>query len=626
MLSFMNLPMKIIDFLESNVSPRQIAAGVVLAMFLGFIPWNGAMATLLVIFFFVFKMNRMSMLLTLPLFKLAFISGLYRITEIIGQYLLIHAPFLNGFWAWVTGLPVLAYLDINNTLIAGGLALSAVLTAPVYFVSKKASAILQSKYSQKIKGTKIGKVVQGFKAVHHAKSMAEAGAAATIKKQVKDRVVKKVKSKIFRKKEGPQSFLSKYVNVRGVAIAIIVLLIIQFGTAYFVSPTVSSFIIDAINKYARSKITIDTLRVWPLTLSVTLKGVEVYDPDDAQKRLAKAQNVSVRVSALALLSKRLVFSHIVMSDAELTLEGARGSTFNVQKLGAPAEKKGLDLGSVFGFMQKKEDWFSKVYDMLKKNFSKPAVQKEKEARIEAKKVTKEVEDLPKGELVLFKTGRDRYIFEIKDLDITKAVIHMKSQGELIELDPARVRLGSVAFDPKAGADVALIEVRGSLKKEGVAAGSMDFFYSHGFSGKGKTGRFDIILNDVNMAAIRFVYEDSLPLSVEKGLVTLRSETSLVNDEIDSRNRLALKDYKLAPKSGSKLAFGIVPMPVLCEALNAAGNISVKFDITGTLDRPQYKGLEESLMKIAKPYMANVGESIKKEGISAIGKFLKKYTP
>jgi len=155
MVMFLSLPAKIIGLLEANVSPREIAAGVCLGMFMGFIPLNGPMAALLFLFFLFFKLNRVSTVLTLPVFKLVYILGGSFLIEKAGGYLLIDAAFLMPFWAWLTNLPVVCFLDINNTLVAGGLAVSAVLSVPVYFAANILAAKMQEKYNEKLKNKKM---------------------------------------------------------------------------------------------------------------------------------------------------------------------------------------------------------------------------------------------------------------------------------------------------------------------------------------------------------------------------------------------------------------------------------------------------------------------------------------
>ena len=136
MFTFINIPARILTILQLNITPRQVAMGVCLGLFLGFIPLNGPMAFLLFLFFLIFKINRFSTALTLPFFKLVYLLGASTLAERLGGYLLIDAKSLTDFWRQVTGLPVLALLDLNNTLICGGIALSFVLCLPVYLVAR----------------------------------------------------------------------------------------------------------------------------------------------------------------------------------------------------------------------------------------------------------------------------------------------------------------------------------------------------------------------------------------------------------------------------------------------------------------------------------------------------------
>jgi len=169
MFSFVNIPARILSILELNITPAEVAGGVCLGMFLGFIPLNGPVALLLFIFFLLFKINRFSTVITLPLFKLFYLLGVSSLTDNIGGYLLLNANFLNGFWKWITSLPILALVDLNNTLVAGGLALSIMLCFPVYllarfiyvkFLEPRLNIIQESKFAKRIKRYKfVNKVI-----------------------------------------------------------------------------------------------------------------------------------------------------------------------------------------------------------------------------------------------------------------------------------------------------------------------------------------------------------------------------------------------------------------------------------------------------------------------------------
>ncbi len=124
----------LIRALQSNVSPAEIASGAALSLFFGFTPLNHPHTVILVLCFFFFKINRAATVLLLPLVKLLYILGAVHLADKIGGFLLIDYQPLHGFWEWASGAPVLAWLDLNHTLVTGGIAL-ALMAAPFVFVA-----------------------------------------------------------------------------------------------------------------------------------------------------------------------------------------------------------------------------------------------------------------------------------------------------------------------------------------------------------------------------------------------------------------------------------------------------------------------------------------------------------
>ncbi|MFH0732607.1 MAG: TIGR03546 family protein [Candidatus Omnitrophota bacterium] len=167
MFSFVNIPARILSILQLNISPAEVAAGVCLGMFLGFTPLNGPMALVLLIFFFLFKINRFSTAITLPLFKMLYLFGASFLAERIGGYLLLDADFLTGFWQQVTSMPVLALADLNNTLVTGGLALSIVLCIPVYLLAKFIYVKFIGPRLNKIQESELAKRIKRYKFVNN---------------------------------------------------------------------------------------------------------------------------------------------------------------------------------------------------------------------------------------------------------------------------------------------------------------------------------------------------------------------------------------------------------------------------------------------------------------------------
>lgn len=402
--------------------------------------------------------------------------------------------------------------------------------------------------------------------------------------------------------------MKKLLNIKNLVILAVVLAVLHFGIGLIVSPIVSPYVVTAVNKAAGTKVSIDRINVWPLTLSLELKNLKVFDPEKTDMRILSIKDASVRLSVLGLLSKRLVISSLNMNGAEINLEGEPDGTFNIQKLGQPkAAGEAKPLARLLEVFKGKKDWFSKVYELLKKKFSKEALAKKKEQALKAKKITKDVVDLPKGRAVHFKTAAGRYLIEVKSLAIKDLSVKLKAQdGREIDIDRASLRAGNAGFDPELGSRLGRLSLTGGVMNKGVAAGSLDLHYVTSSTADNEKAEINVNLKDVNLDAVRFIYEDSLPVEVVKGTLNLSSKTNIVNEALDSKNTLSLNDHELKAKGG---LFGqqksFLPIPTICEGLNNANPANLRFTISGTVDKPEFSGFMKSLSDLIKVSLKSV---------------------
>ncbi len=411
----------------------------------------------------------------------------------------------------------------------------------------------------------------------------------------------------------------KLVNTKGAVIFAGVLIIFQLAVGLVISPRFGNVVIDAVNKHTKAKVDIDRINIWPLTLSCSIQGIRVFDPDNENERIALVPKAVMKISPLRLLAKQVVFSKIEIRDAEILVKGEPDGSFNVQKLvGAKKEEKALDALGLFDRFKGKKDWVSRVYDMVKKNFGKEAIAKRKAEREEAKKTKKEIQPLPTGRRVKFKTPSDAYVFQIKDFTIKDSRINLDpGDGSAVNVEKAVVSIRNLGIDPARGARFDGLKIKGKLDKGGDPAGTLNLEYSSGFKGDDHRATFIISAEDINLAAVSFIYKDSLPVDFKEGYFTARSSTEIVNNNIDSRNSVSLKDHDVSPAERGVMV-GLVPLSTVCEALNQVDPASFKFDITGTVESPEFSGFMESLMALIKPYLSNVVKNIKEEGVKALG--------
>ncbi len=600
MLEYIKTPFKIVTLLRRNPSPNDIAFGVCLAMFLGFTPLNGSMALLLMIFFLIFKINRFAMLVTLPLFKIAYLAGVKNLCNAIGITLLVKADFLAGFWAWFTGLPIVALLGINYTLVAGGFFLAAVLSPMVFIIARMAAIRITASSADKLRNTKLGLWLAATQPKVAPGKPARAGLPAMLRRL-------------------------KLVNI---IVIIIALLAIQIGTALVISPLARAFIVEKLNESTGSRLMVDGLNVWPLTLSVSLRGVKVFDNKKPNTRIAKLDKASIRVSPIGLLSARVVISRAGLSGAEFTPEGVADSSFTGPKVTAAAPKASganpWELASVLKTADRNKDLAGRVWQIVKGSFSKSAAEKAKAAKKYSKKVTKDVMQLDFGQKVEFRRGSGETLLEIKRLDIGRATMQL---DKTVAISEAAIKIKGLIYDPSYGADISYLRVKGNISKSGSLLGKVNLDFSKKVTANKQSVTLAASIIDLDIAAAKSIYERSLSIYGTKGRLTFGSRTTINNSAMNSRNEIVLRDQNVAPLNQTSMIFKIIPASALCEAINNVDPLNLKFNITGTVDKPEMKGLEDSLMALAKPYLQKmVKEKVMVEGQKLMDKFLNKDAP
>lgn len=418
--------------------------------------------------------------------------------------------------------------------------------------------------------------------------------------------------------------MKKYLNIKNIIILVVILAVLHFGTGLFLSPLLSNYVIGKINKYSGLKISIEKASVWPLTLSVSLANIKIFDPDDQTKRIAQVKSASLSLSPLGLLSKRVVVSSIRIKGAEINVEGQSDGTFNIQKITKPQtpESASKPAPEIFDEAFKHKDLYSQAYNILKKKFSKDALTKQKAQSAQAKKTTKEVVNLPRGRRVEFKSA-ESYLFEISKFSVDGKINLKASDGRSIDIENVRVYIKNLAFDPAQGSRIGKVVFTGKLKNAGFSAGQVKFLYSSVLEKDALKAEYEVSLKDVDMQAVRFIYEDSLPVDIERGKLELESRSVITDGNIDSANKLVLSEQVLKPKSQDLSFDGGTPLPIICQVLNNIDPIKLNFTITGTVDKPQFKGFTQSIMELVKPNMKNIGNFIKNNAAGIIGQILDK---
>ncbi|RPI02030.1 MAG: TIGR03546 family protein [Calditrichaeota bacterium] len=153
---------KLIKVLRSNESPAQLAWGFVLGMIIGLTPfWN--LHNLLVFFLItIFNVNIAMATLSFAVFTL-FAYLLDPLFHNLGYALLVNIESLRPLWIFTSTTPVLAWANLNNTVVLGSLVVSLVLLLPMFFFTKWWVRLYRDKVDVHVQKFKIVQLIKGSK-------------------------------------------------------------------------------------------------------------------------------------------------------------------------------------------------------------------------------------------------------------------------------------------------------------------------------------------------------------------------------------------------------------------------------------------------------------------------------
>jgi uncharacterized protein (TIGR03546 family) len=125
------LILKLINILNKDATPQQIAGGMALGSIAGITPTASLHNLLVLVLVLMLRVNISSAILSWGLFSVV-AYGLDPLANKVG-YALLTAPSLQGLWTALYNTPVVPWTKFNNTLTLGSLVVALVLFWPLYF-------------------------------------------------------------------------------------------------------------------------------------------------------------------------------------------------------------------------------------------------------------------------------------------------------------------------------------------------------------------------------------------------------------------------------------------------------------------------------------------------------------
>jgi len=142
-----------IKILNSDVKEEEIALGIVLGLFAGFlsiIPFNFILVFILLL---ILKANFSMFFVSFAIFKLISFA-IDPLGDVIG-YFVLKLKFLHSFFSFLSSIPLMNFTQFNYSVVMGDFILAIVLTPFIYILSIKLVKNYREKLKEKVQKFKI---------------------------------------------------------------------------------------------------------------------------------------------------------------------------------------------------------------------------------------------------------------------------------------------------------------------------------------------------------------------------------------------------------------------------------------------------------------------------------------
>ncbi|MFT5207595.1 MAG: hypothetical protein ACI9CF_001351 [Candidatus Omnitrophota bacterium] len=389
----------------------------------------------------------------------------------------------------------------------------------------------------------------------------------------------------------------KAINIKGIIIVAVSLLVVDSVCAYVLSPLVAPMAVSIINKNIDPKVEFKSVRVHPILLSVDLTQVSISDAENEQRQIMSASKITASIDIWSALKKQMAVSRLHIDDMQISVDKSMDGTIALTAAdGSEVEevttmdrlKQAIDFG--------KSDWFTRVFGWIKKELKKDRSSQAKKDAEQTKTADTEVEGLKRGRIIHF-GGRDKATFKVGQVKITNAKAIVSNAGQRL---PAfeKMNLTLKKFEVNQSNSIVFDSIVGKGEFATDAPGKFKF----GIEFKDNVCDSYLELHAFDLAELRPIYSNSLPIAFDRGLLELNSKSHIEEKALDSKNNLTITDHTIT-KSSMLSITGFVIGPII-EALNKQNPLKLTFDIGGTPDKPSFDGLKKIVMEMAHDEIEN----------------------
>jgi len=576
---------KILSILKSNLSPNQIALAFVLGIFAG-LPPMGLHILIPCSLALLVRCSFRSFLISMGLFKLLSLA-VAPLAFATGKWLLDTSRGMDTFWRWLTHLPVLAPMGYTRYLLLGTVVLSFIAAVPTFFLVRLLVARYRSSFTAWVSGWRISRWLEGRRGIGLAKRFLAGGELKYITTT-------------------PPRGLFRVVRKE-----MLIGLPILYGLSYLLAAAVvplfaGTLMTSTASWIVGSNVAVESSSFSLFTGNLDLTDFSVQDPKKPDENLVEIPSVTLDAAMLALLSKRVVFDNVVISDVSLHVIREEDGTLNLDN---------AESGwNVDGYLEwaarhaKDIDWLGLIRRFIQYlQETRPLAPRE-------------------DPYASYAGGRAfpafRAPFAVKRLEVGRVLVtledRLESGGPLPDLTLLEVQVENLAFPRELREEPITLGLRGVFADDPQSGFTILARFEEG---EQPTRSFEISLTRIDLPRLARFYRTTLPVDLESGVATLTAHLELAKGEAIGNASLVLEELEIASRPEHPL-FGLPPETSehVVIGLNQYAKglpLVIGFPIGGSSDAPTL-AWEAPLLAIARDGLLMLGQRQLESTIGDLG--------
>ena len=576
---FLRILRKIFRILNSELTPTQVAVGFCFGVLAGLVPWGPNTLFWLTIAFLT-SCSFSATLLAFALFRvLAWM--LLPVSYAVGNFLLGQEA-LEPLWSALTHAPILAWLKLNHYAVLGSYALALLFSVFAFFAVRGFVRKYRDSFFQYIERSRPWKALSQRERLFRIVQWLLLGGGVRFQRPRK-------RSRVFR-----------YVR-RPALVVVPLIYVIAYGAVALIAPLfVNEVVARGATLVIGGEVAVEQTTANALTGRLMLRGFSVQNPERPEEDVLRVQEIVADVSLLNLTSRRVVFDELVIGEVFLNIRREADGSLNIDDLA-----EGPDLAPYFEWLREQAgrvDWvqlLEKYGETIWKRFV---------ALLEPKPPPPNAPLLQDYKLLPAQVPT----FALKRLRIERMHLRLvdefQREGELPPVTAVDVIIENFAWRPEQGRGPITLGVKAYF------GGSEESFVSFTavFDERAEPPmrQYELQAQQIELAALDALYENSLPVQITQGTLSLSAQLTLKGETLEGESTLVLMGAQLKSRSEDFSLLGFDPQTSqrILEGINAYAQrcpIALALTIEGTADQPQFHW-DEALLKVAQRGLVMMG--------------------